>query len=275
MSSKLVLLAVLFTGTGQGDVARDESARFVGVWRFATVEVNGMKQAPPSFETDKLIIWGDGRYIVAQGSRITRGVIQFDPAKTPKHYNVTVVAGAKKRPTTLGLYELNGDTYRVCLPLFSKERPAAISSKPGMLYFVFKREKQPVREALEAAGRQELAGRWQAVSYALNGSKATDEQMKKVQLVIDEAGRCSAFSDGKLFIASTSRLDPAQEPMAIDMTYTEGDHKGTTSLGIYKIEDGLLTICRTPAGKPRPTEFVSTPGSKLTLMTYRRDTAAK
>jgi len=32
--------------------------------------------------------------------------------------------------------------------------------------------------------------------------------------------------------------------MTIDMAYTEGDDKGRTALGIYKIEDDVLTICR-------------------------------
>jgi hypothetical protein len=57
------------------------------------------------------------------------------------------------------------------------------------------------------------------------------------------------------------------------MAYTEGDPKGRTALGIYKIEDDLLTICRAAPDKPRPDAFAAKPGSGLTLMTYKREKA--
>jgi uncharacterized protein (TIGR03067 family) len=121
------------------------------------------------------------------------------------------------------------------------------------------------------AARQELAGTWQAVSYALDGKKASDEEMKKVQLVFDRAGKTTALNEGKVFLASTTKIDPAKNPMAIDMTFTEGDLKGQTSLGIYKIEDDVLTICRAAPHNARPSEFSSKPGSGQTLMSYRRE----
>jgi len=166
---------------------------------------------------------------------------------------------------------LDGETYRICLPLDGKTRPATVRSQPGTVFFAFRREKRDYKEALEAVARQELAGRWQSVSYALDGKNATAEQMQKIQLVIDSAGNSTALNDGKVFIASSIKVDASTDPMSMDLTFTDGDYKGTTSLGIYKIEDGVLTICRAPAKKTRPTEFGSAPGSGLTLMTYKRE----
>jgi uncharacterized protein (TIGR03067 family) len=274
MSSNLLLIALLLSGAGEDDRAAAECARFVGVWRFADVEVNGTKHPTPPFDTNKLIISKGGRYVIVQGPLITRGVIQLDPTTTPKHYDVTVTHSPAKSLKTSGVYELVGDMYRVCLPLGGKERPASIASKPGTIFFVFQREKHDVKDALAAVGRQELFGRWQAVTYALDGKKATDEQMRTIQLLIDGEGKTTALNDGKVFIASTIKVDPIAEPMTMDLTFTDGAPKGTTSLGIYKIEAGVLTICRAPAKKPRPTEFSSTPGSGLTLMTYKREAAA-
>jgi uncharacterized protein (TIGR03067 family) len=274
MSSNLLLIALLLSGAGQENAATAEYAGFVGVWRFAAVEVNGAKQPAPPFATNKLIISPGGRYVIVQGPRITRGVIQLDPTTTPKHYDVTVTNGPAKGLKTSGVYELAGDTYRLCLPLGGKVRPASVASKPSTIFFVFQREKHDIKDALEAVGRQELAGRWQAVTYALDGKKATDEQMRKIQLLIDGEGKTTAVNNGKMFIASTIKIDPIAEPMTMDLTFTDGAPKGTTSLGIYKIEGGVLTICRAPAKKPRPTDFSSTPDSGLTLMTYKREAAA-
>ncbi len=271
MTSVFVLSAVLLAGAGQDDAAARELAGLEGVWRFATVAVNGTEHPAPPFDTNKLIIAKGGRYVIVQGPRVTHGVIQLDPTASPKHYDVTVTGGRARGLVTRGVYELDGETYRICLPLDGKTRPATVRSQPGTVFFAFRREKRDYKEALEAVARQELAGRWQSVSYALDGKNATAEQMQKIQLVIDSAGNSTALNDGKVFIASSIKVDASTDPMSMDLTFTDGDYKGTTSLGIYKIEDGVLTICRAPAKKTRPTEFGSAPGSGLTLMTYKRE----
>jgi len=127
------------------------------------------------------------------------------------------------------------------------------------------------KEAAIKKDRTALQGTWQAISYALDGQKASAEDMKKIKLVIDAEGKSSAQRDGKTFIASTIKLDPTKTPKAIDMTYTEGEIQGKPALGIYKIEGDLLTICRVAPGMDRPAEFSSKPGSGYTLMTYKRE----
>jgi uncharacterized protein (TIGR03067 family) len=269
----LALAGVLLIGLTTEDLTKKEHARLAGVWSFAIVEVEGKKQPEVPFTTNKMILTKDGNYAVIQGPRVTRGTLKLDPTKDPKHYDPSIMTGRLKGLTVPGIYELDGDTLTICLPLRSKERPAVLASKPGngLMLQVFKREKQSVQEALVEAGRLELAGTWEAVSYSLDGNKASDEDMKKIKLLIDAEGKTTAFREGKSFIASTTKLDPSANPMTIDMTYTEGDIKGRTAPGIYKIEGDLLTICRSAPDKPRPTEFASQPGSGHTLMTYKRE----
>jgi uncharacterized protein (TIGR03067 family) len=268
----LTLAYGLLLGIGSDGAAAEDHAQLEGVWRFARVEVDGVKQPDVPFETNKLVVLAGGRYLIVQGPRMTWGAIRVDPTKTPKHYDVTVMSGPREGLTVSGLYALDGDTLTVCLPLRGKDRPAAVVSKPGggCLFHVFQREKRDVKETLRAVGRQQLAGRWQAVSYALDGKAATDEDMKKIQLVFDAEGKATAFNEGKVFIAANTTIDLGEQPSAIDMSYTEGEPEGKTALGIYKIEDDLLTICRVAPGRARPTEFSSAPGSGRTLMTYKR-----
>jgi uncharacterized protein (TIGR03067 family) len=258
--------------TSDNEALKKEYARFEGVWSLALVEVDGVKRPPASYETTRVIIMKDGKFLVAQGPRITRGTFKLDPTKSPKHYDQTATQGTTTR-TFACIYELEADAYKLCGSFKGDERPTKFGSTPGsgLIYQVLKREKQSVKDALAEVGNRELAGVWQAVSYALDGKPASADDMKKIKLVIDAQGKTSAYNGEQLFIASTTEIDPASEPMTMDIHYTEGENKGKTALGIYKIEEGILTICRSATGQPRPKEFASNPGSGHTLMTYKRE----
>jgi hypothetical protein len=60
----------------------------------------------------------------------------------------------------------DGDSYTICACLRSKERPAALLSKPGSgtILQILKQQEQGLRQALIEVGRRELAATWQAVS---------------------------------------------------------------------------------------------------------------
>ncbi len=234
-----VLAAGLLTLSAGDEAARKEYARLEGVWSFAAVDFQGAKQPAAPYPANKMVLLRNGRFP--------------------------------------GICALTGETLKVCLGLRGKERPTEFESKPdsGRILFVFQREKQPAAEAMTEVGRQELTGTWQSVSYGLNGKVASAADLKKVKLVIDAAGLATALEDGKAFLAGNTKIDPMQEPMTMDVAYTAGAIKGQTALAIYKIEGDLLTICRSAPGKPRPTTFSSTPGSGLTLMSYRREKIGK
>ena len=259
------------------DEAKKGLALLEGVWKFASVEVEGKKQAGLPFETNKMVLGRDGRTIIVQGPRITRGSLKVDPAQTPKHYDTTVPQGPGKTQQIPGIYELERDTLKVCMPLRDPVRPTELASKPdsGHILFVFERQTKDIADTLLAVARQELEGTWQAVSYVVNGEKASDEEMKRIKLQFDGEGQTTGLRDGQVFVSATTKIDPGKNPLAIDITYTAGDPKGKKLLGIYKVEGDLLTICRSAPDKPRPSEFVSQPGSGLTLTTFKREAPVK
>jgi uncharacterized protein (TIGR03067 family) len=67
------------------------------------------------------------------------------------------------------------------------------------------------------------------------------------------------------------KLDPSKNPKAVDSTVLTGRLTGQTRLGIYQIEGDELKLCFTrPDVKERPTEFKSTAGTQLEVITMKR-----
>lgn len=56
----------------------------------------------------------------------------------------------------------------------------------------------------------------------------------------------------------------------IDYDITQGLHQGKKLLGIYKIEDGLITYCFSAPSKERPSDFTCEPGSERILYVWKR-----
>ncbi len=118
--------------------------------------------------------------------------------------------------------------------------------------------------------RQQIKGTWQIVGLEINGTKAKDEDVKKLTVVNGSDGTWTLFSEGKEIGRGTSQFDPTQKPKTIDFTQTEGEGKGSHFLGIYQLGDKARKMCFAPPGKQRPGDFVSTPGSDIILVRFER-----
>ncbi len=267
-----VVLGAWAIAMQQEDTPPTDQDQMQGIWRIVGVDVNGARQSAESFENHRILVTAKGHYVVIQGDRLTRGKLTLAPAHSPKHYDVEVTSGPSKGLKFNGIYEFRGDAYRTCLPLGGQDRPTRFEGKQGLGCIVhdYQRIEGNVLDAWREASHQELAGTWQSVSYAKDGIKLPDEAMKTIQLVIDENGTLTATNQGKIFIKGKCTLDANAGPMTIDITYSEGEPNGSTSLGIYMIEEDVLTICRAPPDQERPSEFQSLSGTGHTLMSYKR-----
>jgi uncharacterized protein (TIGR03067 family) len=279
-------LALLLSGSvssvraddARGDAIRGDLAKLQGTWQLLEAETDGRKMPEEQVKQFRVIIQGD-RHTVQFGEQVLAKEVRFqiDPTTEPRSVDDLLEDGRMIR----GIYELQGDRLRSCVAGVSKDRPTEFTAKPGsgQTLRVFTRVKpegsgegQAVTAKDEAIKkeRKEMAGTWQSVAYTLDGTKTPEEELKKVTLLIDGDGVATLRSDGKTVLASTLQLDPTKTPKTLDVAYPEGDLKGKTAPGIYKIEGDTLTICRVAPGKDRPAEFSSPAGSGLTLMVYKR-----
>lgn len=123
--------------------ARQELEKLQGTWRFVSLEIDGQALPEGALKDAKIVIKGDAFDSSSFGIVYT-GTVKVDPTQNPKTIDLAFNAGPEKGNTTLGIYELDGDTLRLCLALNKKERPKEFSSKPGsgLALEKLKREKQ-------------------------------------------------------------------------------------------------------------------------------------
>ena len=78
--------------------------------------------------------------------------------------------------------------------------------------------------------------------------------------------------DGGLLYAGTFSVDPSAQPARIDFAHDGGQASGQVWEGIYRLEDGTLTIVddAPDPGKGRPTEFAAPPGSGWVMLVFER-----
>jgi uncharacterized protein (TIGR03067 family) len=123
---------------------------------------------------------------------------------------------------------------------------------------------------VEEAARRELEklqGNWTAVAYEVDGKPASEKELKAMKLSI--AGDRSTFQSGDVTRKGTYRLDPTRKPKTLDIVFTEGPDKESSYQAIYKLEDDQLEVCH-GAGKDRPSEFASKPGSGYVHVIWKR-----
>src|SRR5690348_6922028 len=112
----LVLTASGGTGARADDKAdvEKELKKFQGTWTFESVETGG-KQEPAADFKGMTVIFEGGKYTVKKGDEVIQvGTQKLDPSKSPKTLDVTVADGLNKGALMLGIYEITGDTLKVC-----------------------------------------------------------------------------------------------------------------------------------------------------------------
>ena len=122
--------------------AKDEGA-IQGTWLPSAAELAGEKFPDEVRKTIKLVI-KDNNYTVTVGPKVDKGTVKLNPSARPKEMDITGVEGPNKGKTILAIYELQGDTLRICYDLTGKSHPTEFKTKADTKLFLvtYKREKR-------------------------------------------------------------------------------------------------------------------------------------
>lgn len=139
----MVVAAVLLIGADdRGDAAKADRDRLQGTWRYVSFTANGEKM--PQEQLDRMTVTYDGdRWTVKDGDKmVVAGTQKLDPTKKPAQMDSEVTEGEGKGATMLGIYELKGDTLRVCFDPQGKDRPTSLTPKEGQFGGVSRKVKK-------------------------------------------------------------------------------------------------------------------------------------
>src|SRR5262249_2122060 len=120
-------------GGGGKDAGEDVLKKIQGTWKFVSQERDGKPRPRGELAKQTITFAGDKWTVRRDGKVVQAGTHKFDPGKKPPRVDAVVTEGEDKGFTMLGIYELKGDTLKVCFDLKGKERPTDFTSKAGWM----------------------------------------------------------------------------------------------------------------------------------------------
>lgn len=234
-----------------------------GTWLMLTLELEG-QQYPTG--GSKIVVSGDRFHSLNMGAEYL-GKVTLDETQSPKTFDLIFEKGPEQGNKSLGIYELEGDSWKICLALTGKRRPEKFAAKKGtghaleMLQRETKAEKSvPIDE--NAPPVPELEGEWQMLSCMQDGKPIDTRFLKSARRVFRGNGT-TLFAGTQVFMKSRFTVDASETPHAIDY-HDQRQH------GIYQVKDHTLHTALAAAGAPRPADFSATPGDGRTVSQWSR-----
>lgn len=139
-----LLAATLLPLRAEDDAAlKKELTRLQGAWAMVSGSADGQPMPAQLVKQMKRVCHGDQTTTSMSGRIYFKATIRLDPSQSPKHIDYQMTEGFSKGQKQLGIYEVEGDTFKSCFSKPGAERPTDFSSTPGdgRTLSVWKRDK--------------------------------------------------------------------------------------------------------------------------------------
>jgi uncharacterized protein (TIGR03067 family) len=192
--------------------------------------------------------------------------------------------GPEKGNVNLGIYELIGGAWKICLATRGAVRPSTFASAPGSGFALETLARATGAAPAKAKGRAsteappasasgapptEFEGEWIMVSGVMDGQPIDQSAAQSVKRAT-RGNQTTVYAGPQAMMSFEFTSDSMPSPKSIDYCNTAGANKGKTQSGIYEFEGGRLKICVAAPGSARPTQFESAPGGGATLTVWKR-----
>lgn len=234
-----------------------------GTWLMLTLEMEGQKYPTGG---SRIVIRGD-RFVSLNMGAEYEGTVSIDESQSPRTFDLNFDKGPEKARSALGLYELDGDHWKICLGLAGKSRPREFGAAKGTGHAleVLQRETEaPKSEPIDehAPGVAELEGEWMMVSCLQDG-KPLDARFVKSARRTFKGNGTTLYTGKQVFMKTRFTVDASQSPRAVD-------YHDLRQHGIYQVTDGTLRTAMASTTALRPTDFTATPGDGRTVSHWRK-----
>ncbi len=255
-----LLLLAAEANTMEGPEAREvesqkELLKIQGTWKFESLE-DSTKKAPTWLKKRTFFVGGPV-FLVREGDKVVQGgTLRLVPWKSPRSVDAVVRKGAHEGNTMLGVYEIKGDTLKVCFDPEGEARPKKFGTKEGTQQYVavYKRVLPP-GEAVTILGKykaESLGAPAPPLPLAAQPVTAEVQRHGDAYLVRWSVGKATAYvgvgirKGNTLSVAWTNRGSLGVSVYEID--------KGPRLFGTYTELGGAGVVARevlTPYEEPR------------------------
>jgi uncharacterized protein (TIGR03067 family) len=137
------MTAVLSLWAEDRDAVKKDLALLQGEWSMVSGSADGQPLPAEMVKEMKRVCQGDQVTSTRAGQIFFKAKVTIDPSKNPKTIDYDMLEGFTKGKKQLGIYEINGDTFKSCFGAPGAERPSDFATKPGDqgTFTVWKREK--------------------------------------------------------------------------------------------------------------------------------------
>jgi len=258
-----------------------------GTWEFTSLEIEGQALPEQVFLGSKIIIDGDRFRTESMGAEYT-GTYTVDTTTTPKRLDMIFVGGPEKGNRSLGIYEIDGDSWKICLTIRGNQRPTEFTTRSNsghVLETLVRAASGAGKNSVDASAKHdpppastknstastasELQGEWAMVSGMIDGLPM-DESMVRSAKRVTVGDETTVTFGGQVYSKATFIVDRSASPIRVEFTHSAGIHKGKKQSGIFELKGGLLTVSIAPPGKDALADFSSHKGDGLTVTVWKK-----
>lgn len=140
-ASLLIATIALGVFANVQEKTKQNEATLAGTWQAIEAELGGKPLPPEVVRTIKLILSAH-EYQVGNDF----GTVEINPDTTPASLIIKGTKGPNEGKTMLAIYELSGDTLRICYDLTGQKRPSIFATEAGTRQFLVRYKKEESKQ---------------------------------------------------------------------------------------------------------------------------------
>ncbi|HTX33834.1 MAG TPA: TIGR03067 domain-containing protein [Bryobacteraceae bacterium] len=265
-----------------------------GTWGFRSLEVDGSAVPAGMLTGSSLLIDGD-RFRMESPEATYEGIFTIDVEPVPHRIDIDFVEGPEAGNRCEGLFDLDGDRFRLCLGLVGSKRPLGFATTPGSGHALeelvrIDHARPPAVDggtappsvtkpaAVRAEGDfeavltptlQRLQGEWLPLELITSGTPLQANWLpfgSRTNFGIET----KVVFGGQTQVHAKVRFHESASPLEVDYYNLLGKAKGTLSLGLFRWDGEEAVYCMAAPGAPRPSDFTCDKGSGRIFSRWKR-----